>query len=216
VGRTKVVTRVALAACLALSACSHGQPTTNVTLLAPVAAATVHPTASGALPPTLLPPKTIAWQWIGETPGFGRSFYHAPRTATEGDVACTFTYVETPPLARTACTSSGRELWHADEAHAFVEDAALVLDRGTLYSARISNISSGCTLHAFDARTGAARWTKRLEGLGPIDHSEYLNAVELRIVGGRPVVFGWESAGRYIEALDPTTGAAAFHAIVSG
>ena len=137
-------------------------------------------------------------------------------TATEGDVACTFTYVETPPLARTACTSSGRELWHADEAHAFVEDAALVLDRGTLYSARISNISSGCTLHAFDARTGAARWTKRLEGLGPIDHSEYLNAVELRIVGGRPVVFGWESAGRYIEALDPTTGAAAFHAIVSG
>ena len=204
-----------LAGCLALVACSHAQPTPNVTLNAPPATSTAQPIASGTLPPTLLPPQTIAWQWVGETPGFGRSFYHTPRVVTEGDVTCTFTYVETPALARTACASGGRELWHSDEAHAFVEDAALVLDRGTLYSARISNISSGCTLHAWGARTGTPRWTVHLEGLGPIAHSEYLNAVELRVIGGRPVVFGWESAGRYVEARDPTTGAAAFHAIVS-
>jgi hypothetical protein len=187
-----------------------------VTLSAPVVTTTAPPTASGALPPTLLPPATIAWQWNGETPGFGRSFYHSPRTVTEGDVTCTFTYTETPALARTACASKGRELWHSDEAHAFVEDAALVLVRGTLYSARISNISSGCTLHAWDARTGAARWATHLKGLGPIGHSEYLNAVELRMIAGRPVVFGWESSGRYIEAVDPTSGATAYHAIVPG
>ena len=208
------MTRVLLAACLALGACSREQPARSVTLRAPATTATTPSIASGTLPQTLLPPATIAWQWSGEAPGFGRSFYHSPRSVIEGDVTCTFTYAETPPLARTACASNGRELWHADEAHAFVEDAALVLHRGTLYSARISNISSGCTLHAFDARTGASRWTTRLEGLGPIAHSEYLNAIELRMSGGRPVVFGWESAGRYIEAVDPTSGASAFHAII--
>jgi hypothetical protein len=205
--------RVALA-CLALVACSHEQPTPKVTLNAPIATTTVQPSTSGTLPPTLLPPTTIAWQWSGETPGFGRSFYHAPRTVAEGAITCTFTYVETPALARTACESNGHELWHADEAHAFVEDAALVLDRGTLYSARISNISTGCTLHAFDARTGAPRWKTHLEGLGRIAHSEYLNAVELHVIGGRPVVFGWESSGKYIEARDPSTGATAFHALL--
>jgi len=61
----------------------------------------------------------------------------------------------------------------------------------------------------------ACSWTTRLTGLGPIAHSEYLNAVQLRMIHGRPVVFGWESGGRYIEAVDPVTGAAAFHTVVS-
>jgi hypothetical protein len=192
-----------------LVACTHAEPASHVTLDAPVASA--QPTTSGALSRTLLPPRAIAWQWRGDNPGFGHSFYRAPRVVTEGDLACSFTYVETPRLARIACTSNGRTLWSADDADAFVADAALVLDRGTLYAARYSDISSGCALHAFDARTGAKRWSRQLAGLGRIAHSEYLNAVEMRIIDERPVVFGWESAGRYIEAVDPTTGADAVH-----
>ncbi len=157
---------------------------------------------------------TYAWRWDGDEPGFGRSFYHTPRSVTGGGLTCTFTYSEAARLARTACDVSGRELWHHDEGDAFVEDASLLLDHGTLYVARYSDISNGCTVHAFDARAGVVRWTTPLRGLGPVAHSEYLNAVELRLVGGRAVAFGWESAGRYVEALDPSTGAVTYHALV--
>ena len=210
--------RLLFATCLSCAACSHGeQPARGVTLRAPVAASSAQPTASGALSqPSRNGLLAIAWQWTGDSPGFGRSFYKLPRTVTEGDVTCTFKYEQKPALATTECSSGGRELWHLDETHAFVEDAALLIAHGTLYSARISNISSGCILYAFDLRTGAQRWTTPLTGLGPIDHSEYLNAVELRMIDGRPVVFGWESSGRYIEAVDRTTGVTAFHLIVPG
>jgi hypothetical protein len=195
--------------CAVIVACSHTEPASRVTLEPPVARAQA--TTSGAITRTLLPPKAIAWEWRGDQPGFGRSFYRAPRTVTEGDLACSFTYVEAASVARIGCTSNGRALWSVEEPHAFVADAALVLHRGTLYAARYSDISSGCTLHAFDARTGTKRWTRELAGIGPIAHSEYLNAVELRVIDERPVVFGWESAGRYVEALDPATGADAVH-----
>jgi hypothetical protein len=41
-----------------------------------------------------------------------------------------------------------------------------------------------------------------------------LNAVQLRVLGGVPTVFGWESAGKYIEQRDPTTGAQKSHRLV--
>ena len=202
--------RVALP--LLFVACTRSTPP-RVTLAAPSASA--QSSASGELLQTLLPPTAIAWQWSGDAPGFGRSFYRAPRTVTEGGVTCTFTYREKAGDATTACASGERDLWRADEGHAFVADAALVIHRGTLYVARFSDIATGCTLSAFDARTGVKRWTRKLAGIGPIGHSEYLNAVELRVVGGRPVAFGWESSGRYIEALDPATGDEAFHAVLA-
>jgi outer membrane protein assembly factor BamB len=156
----------------------------------------------------------IAWRWSGDAPHFGKSFYQAPRTTASGPVTCTFTLDKTATTARTACVAGGHELWHVDESHAFVNDAALVIDGTTLYSARYSDISTGCTLHAFDLTTGRERWVVRLEGLGPIGHSEYLNSVQIRVMSGRPVVFGWESSGRYIESRDPTTGASTFHQLL--
>ena len=197
---------------LLVAGCSSAAAPAGVTL-APAAG---HPTTSATgslLPASARQARPIAWQWSGDEPGFGRSFYRSPRTVSDGALECTFTYDEPASLATTACASEKRELWRHDESHAFVEDAALVLDRGTLYSARFSNIASGCTLYAFEARTGALRWRTPLAGAGPVDHSEYLNAVQIRMIDGRPVVFGWESAARYVEAVDPASGADAFHAI---
>lgn len=157
-------------------------------------------------PLLLLVAQALTWQWAGASAPAG--MYQAPRVVHGGGaVDCTFVYDDVAYTARTSCSRQGRELWHSVEADAFVADATLLIDGSTLYSARHGDISSGCTLHAFDALTGRERWAVNLTGLGPIGHSKYFNVVELRLVGGRPVVFGWEAAGRYIEARDAATGA---------
>jgi hypothetical protein len=67
-------------------------------------------------------------------------------------------------------------------------------------------ISSGCTLIALDAETGALRWRSALTALGPVDHSKYRNDVQLAMFEGKIVVYGYEASGRYIEIVDPETG----------
>jgi hypothetical protein len=188
------------------AACTRAAPADGVTLTAPQTSAA--PSSSAAhgslLPRPDVPPP---WQWDGPSPGHRR----APRTARDGALACTFTYDDKTFVARTACSSGGRELWRRDEPRTFDDDAALVLDHGTLYAARYPDISSGCTLHAIDARSGVERWKSALKALGPIAHSEYLNGVEVRMIHGRVVVFGWEIAARYIEGVDAATGATVYH-----
>lgn len=196
--------------CFALVACSSAPPPAHVTVISPHGHAT--PVAGSLLPPPA--PPNYGWEWRGDKPGFGTSFYRGPREARRADVTCSFTYTEAPQLGRTSCARGSRELWHHDETGVFVADAALAIDGEVLYVARYSNISSGCILHAFDLRTGGERFATRLRALGPIAHSEYLAAVELRVVRGRPVVYGWESAGRYVEAVDPATGASVYNARV--
>lgn len=194
-----------------LAACAPASSTPEVTLPKTVSRPT--PAVSGSLL-AARPVKAIAWQWSGDEPGFGSSFYKSPRATSDGSLHCAFSYDDGAGTTTTACASSQGELWHHTESHAFVADAALALDRETLYSARFSDIATGCTLYAFDARTGAIRWQTRLVGAGEVAHSEYLNSVQLRVIDGRPVVFGWESAARYVEALDPATGEDAYHVIV--
>jgi len=193
---------------LPLAACAKPDATA-ITLNEPHASA-----SPSAVPGALRQPEVDspppAWRWDGPEPEHRRA--HA--TAREGAVECTFTYDDRTFSARTSCSSNGRELWHRDEARAFDDGADLVIDHGTLYAARYPVISSGCSLHAIDARTGAPRWSAHLQALGPIAHSEYLNAVEVRMDRRRVVVFGWEIAGRYIEGLDSETGKPKFHVLV--
>jgi len=163
-------------------------------------------------PALLLFAQAITWQWAG--PPAPQGMYQAPRTVRAGTIECTFVYDDKAYTARTSCSQGGRELWHKVEGRAFVDDTAFAIDNGTLYSARHGDISSGCTLHAFDVQTGREKWTVSLTGLGPIAHSKYFNLVEARMIGGRIVVFGWEAAGRYIEARDPATGAMLAHQLV--
>jgi len=154
----------------------------------------------------------IAWQWNAATPPAG--MYQAPRVVRAGAIECTFAYDDKAYKARTSCATGGRELWNRTEPNAFEADASFVIDGGTLYEARFGNISSGCTLHAFDAHTGRERWAVSLTGLGPIAHSKYFNLVQVRVIGGRPVVFGWEAAGKYIEERDATSGAMISHRLI--
>jgi hypothetical protein len=161
-------------------------------------------------PALLLFAQAIAWQWTG-APAPSSAHRYAPQTVHAGAVDCSFTYDDKARTARTSCARAGAELWHVVERNAFVADASLVLDGGTLYSARFSDISTGCTLHAFDAQTGRERWAVPLVAAGPVAHSEYWNVVQARVIAGAPVVFGWEAAGRYIESRDPATGAMLSH-----
>ena len=73
----------------------------------------------------------------------------------------------------------------------------------TLFEVRYNVIASGAHLHA---EGPGGRWDVPLEGLGPIGHSEYFNAVEVRAEPGKIVVYGREAAGKYIEVRDPVAG----------
>ena len=128
--------------------------------LAPTAG---HATAASGSLLRAPPVEAIAWHWSGDELGS----YRSPRTVSDGELECTFTYDEAARRATTVCASGGRELWRNYEPYPFVEDATLLLDRGTLYSARFSDIVTGCTLYAFDARTGVLRWRTPLVGAAP-------------------------------------------------
>ena len=121
---------------------------------------------------------------------------------------CTFRYDDARHLERFECASARgpQRRWGWQLGGAFMQDAALARQGDTVYLARFSDIATGCEVRAFRADTGRELWRTRLSGVGPIAHSEYLNHVQIRVVDGRPVVFGWESAGRYVEILDAETG----------
>ena len=90
--------------------------------------------------------------------------------------------------------------------------SAFVVRDGVLFFADFSPYSNGCKLTAHDLKTGKQAWSKPVEGLGPIAHFKYNNRISLAIEkhpttdAWGVVVTGWESAGRYIEVLDPATG----------
>ncbi|HJL18910.1 MAG TPA: hypothetical protein RMH99_24820, partial [Sandaracinaceae bacterium LLY-WYZ-13_1] len=95
----------------------------------------------------------------------------------------------------------------AREGEDFVAGAALARAGDALYVVRFCHVSSGATLARYELATGVERWRRRLTGLGPIGHSEYLNAAQLEASDARVVVYGWESAGRYVEVIRPADGA---------
>jgi hypothetical protein len=65
---------------------------------------------------------------------------------------------------------------------------------------------SGCSLVAYDLKEGKEAWRTKLEGLGHVIHSKYSNSVSMRRKGGMLIVYGSESAGRYIEMVQITNG----------
>lgn len=86
--------------------------------------------------------------------------------------------------------------------------SAAVMHDGQLFVAWGHPIASGATLSKIDVDSATVTWTTPLAGLGPIDHSQYFNDLQISVHHNHIVVYGNEAAGRYLEAVDPATGRA--------
>jgi hypothetical protein len=75
-----------------------------------------------------------------------------------------------------------------------------------LYFARFHPSASGGSVVAVDLITGKELWDSPLQGIGPVQHSAYLNLMNLDANFDVVWVWGNESNGRYLEYKDVTTG----------
>ncbi len=163
------------------------QPTTKAAVLAP---------QPGATAPT-------AWHWDGAAP----KHQARPVEIKTGALRCRFTYDAGARSTALECRNGqGQRTWGYDQTSTGFDGAALIADAKLLYVAQFNRASSGCTVAAYELKSGAMAWRRKLIGLGPIAHSEYLNDVQMQLVDGNLRVFGWESSGRYIEDVQPPTG----------
>jgi hypothetical protein len=106
--------------------------------------------------------------------------------------------------------SEGEKEVHVQPAHAGTVFAV----KGTvLYYAEFHRMTSGCALVAYDLVAKKRLWKTDLEGLGPISHSKYFNAVTLDLDEDALCVRGKESAGNYIEYVDRKTGKTVGHKV---
>ena len=71
--------------------------------------------------------------------------------------------------------------------------------------AEFSPYSTGCSIVAYHLKQGE-RWKTPLWGIGPLGSSMYANRVNMKLDGNHLIVYGDESAGRYIQLLDIRTG----------
>jgi hypothetical protein len=82
-----------------------------------------------------------------------------------------------------------------------------------LYYADLDPICSGCAVVAYDLRKQKRLWYARLQGVGPVCHSKYRNAVNLSLEKDAVCVRGQESAGNYIEYVGLRTGKTVGHKV---
>jgi hypothetical protein len=82
-----------------------------------------------------------------------------------------------------------------------------------LYYAWFSFSGSGGSVVAVDLNTGKELWDSRLQALGLIEHSAYLNLMNLDANFDVVWVWGNETMGRYLEYKDVTTGKTVGHRI---
>ena len=103
----------------------------------------------------------------------------------------------------------GKEV-HAWQAH---QHSVFTTSGDTLVVADFHPNRHGCGLVAFDLKNKKDLWQTELKGIGPIPHSRYSNRVNLDLVDGAVRVFSQESAGRYVEFVDPKTGKTLGHKV---
>ena len=157
-------------------------------------------------------PGSIEWRWdeaaasgsheVHEAAG-GRRFVFGPTGAPDGHGAGA---AKSGELAIAAWRGDARPAWVFPIPAGTADAAALAKRAGRLYAALYRTSVSGCRVLALDADTGRRIWEVALQGVGPIHHSKYRNRVQLTFIQDRLVAFGDESAGRYVEVLDPGDG----------
>ena len=89
--------------------------------------------------------------------------------------------------------------WRADTGSVFVRGSDVV------YRAEFSPYASGCSAVAYHLKRGEL-WKTPLWGIGPMGNSMYTNRVNMKLDGDYLIVYGDESAGRYIQLVDIRTG----------
>lgn len=82
-----------------------------------------------------------------------------------------------------------------------------------LYYPRYHFSSSGGEVVAVDLTGGNELWRSPLNGLGPVEHSKYLNRMIITVNPDTVTINGYESMGRYIEIKDARTGDTIAHRI---
>ena len=104
-----------------------------------------------------------------------------------------------PPTVEVRKDGNTIVSWRTHVASVFLRGA------DTLYYADFSPFSSGCSIVAYHLKHGE-RWKTPLWGIGPLGQSMYANRVNMKLDGNHLIVYGDESAGRYIQLLDIRTG----------
>jgi outer membrane protein assembly factor BamB len=160
--------------------------------------------ATGA---TVTPPPragAIAWQWNEEAGPAGRAFSVSVERGASVDVARAR---DGKVMGLRKYGSGGGEIWAVQLLAPTARNVAFLVHDGTLYIALYKESATGAELAAIDIKTGRLLFRAPLRALGPVRQSKVRNRVQLRFVDPWVVVFGDESGGRYIEALDAKTGA---------
>jgi hypothetical protein len=104
-----------------------------------------------------------------------------------------------PPMIQVSRDENDIVAWRAHPASVFVR-------RGdVLFYADFSPNSSGCSIVAYHLQQGEL-WKTPLWGIVLLGQSMYSNRVNLKLDGDHLIVYGDESAGKYIELVDVRTG----------
>ena len=172
-----------------------------------IPAATPEPEPAMTTPaPKPDPDERLAWRWVVHPDD--QEFPQVREIHTDDNLLYRFVVGEEQDHARVTKTGSkGRPEWSFDLPREPMPGGFLLLLGDRLFVAQHSHIATGTKVFALDADTGAELWSTDVLGLGPIGHSKYRNRVQLGSRDGAIIVYGHEAQGRYVEALDPETGA---------
>lgn len=199
-----------LLACACTQHASEPAPQVEPITTTPMPTTNAEP--SNAMPSAPHDP-TPAWRWI-----------HAITQGPFADIGPLEVFTSAGPCSIVArgehesqqlcCTPQGKPRWCAALEHDFVPGVSLASLGELVFVADYPAISSGARIAAHRVESGALVWTRAAKAIGPQDHSEYYNVVQLRIVDERLVAYGSESHGSYVEVMDPQSGALLDHARV--
>lgn len=102
-------------------------------------------------------------------------------------------------IIRKPATEASTVIWTSQRP--MENTIAFASDGKALYAAVYTNTFTGCRVLSLDLLSGAVNWERRAAGLESIGHSKYSNRVQLHWIEGELVLFGWESAGKYVEKM---------------
>ena len=164
-----------------------------------------HPVGATANDAGAAPPRAdaIPWQWSEEAGPAGRAFSVTVEGGASVDVA---RGRDGKVVGLRKYGRGGGELWAVPLLAPAAHNVAFLVHDGSLYLALYSEGTTGAEIAAIDDKTGRLLFRRPLHVAGKLRHGKVRNRFQLRFVDPWVVVFGDESTGRTIEALDAKTG----------